>query len=140
MRQTLLLVDDLNIFSALLLSMLSNFLNHVHGRFPLRMYGSTLQREDWSRVGGHVLNCSIVLDSLRLHRPSPPGSSVHGIYQGGYWSGLPFPTLQGIFPTQGLNVHLLSLLDWQVGSLPLVPPWKPHGYMDAGQQKLANDP
>ena len=27
--------------------------------------------------------------------------------------------LQGIFPTQGLNMHLLC---WQVGSLPLVPP------------------
>ena len=66
--------------------------------------------------------------TLRLHRRSPPGSSVHGIYQGGYWSGLPFPTLQGIFQTQGLNVHLLSLLDWQVGSLPLVrvPSGKPH--------------
>ena len=29
--------------------------------------------------------------------------------------------LQGIFPTQGLNPHLLHLLHWQVGSLPLVP-------------------
>ena len=27
--------------------------------------------------------------------------------------------LQGIFPTQGSNLHLLSLLDWQVDSLPL---------------------
>ena len=26
--------------------------------------------------------------------------------------------LQGIFPTQGLNLHLLCLLHWQVGSLP----------------------
>ena len=32
--------------------------------------------------------------------------------------------LQGIFPTQGSNSHLLSLLHWQVGSLPLVPPEK----------------
>ena len=29
--------------------------------------------------------------------------------------------LQGIFPTQGLNLHLLCLLHWQTGSLPLVP-------------------
>ena len=28
---------------------------------------------------------------------------------------------QGIFLTQGLNPSLLSLLHWQVGSLPLVP-------------------
>ena len=30
--------------------------------------------------------------------------------------------LQGIFPTQGLNQHLLCLFLWQVGSLPLAPP------------------
>ena len=30
--------------------------------------------------------------------------------------------LQGIFLTQGLNLCLLSLLHWQVGSLPLGPP------------------
>ena len=32
--------------------------------------------------------------------------------------------LQGIFPTQGLNLCLLSLLHWQAGSLPLAPPGK----------------
>ena len=40
-----------------------------------------------------------------------------------YWSGLPF-LLQGIFPAQGSNLHLLHLLHWQVGSLPLAPPGK----------------
>ena len=30
-----------------------------------------------------------------------------------------------IFLTQGSNLHLLSLLHWQAGSLPLVPPRKP---------------
>ena len=34
--------------------------------------------------------------------------------------------LQGIFPNQGLNPHLLWLLNWQAGSLPLAPPGKPH--------------
>ena len=33
--------------------------------------------------------------------------------------------LQGIFLTQGLNLSLLCLLHWQVGSLPLAPPRKP---------------
>ena len=42
-----------------------------------------------------------------------------------YWSGLPCALLQAIFPTQGLNPHLLHLLHWQVGSLPLEPPGKP---------------
>ena len=32
--------------------------------------------------------------------------------------------LQGIFLTQGSKLHLLCLLHWQVGSLPLVPPEK----------------
>ena len=34
--------------------------------------------------------------------------------------------LQGIFPTQGLNLHLLCLVHWEVGSLPLAPPGKPN--------------
>ena len=33
--------------------------------------------------------------------------------------------LKGIFQTQGSNPHLLGLLHWQAGSLPLVPPEKP---------------
>ena len=33
--------------------------------------------------------------------------------------------LQGIILTQGSKPHLLSLLYWQVGSLPLAPPGKP---------------
>ena len=32
--------------------------------------------------------------------------------------------LQGIFPTQGSNLHFLHPLHWQAGSLPLAPPWK----------------
>ncbi|KAM7232407.1 hypothetical protein CapIbe_017168, partial [Capra ibex] len=28
--------------------------------------------------------------------------------------------LQGIFPKQGLNLHLFHLLHWQVGSFPLL--------------------
>ena len=35
--------------------------------------------------------------------------------------------LQGIFPTQGSNPHLLCLMYWQVGSLPLAPPGRPLG-------------
>ena len=40
-----------------------------------------------------------------------------------YWSGLPCP-LPGDLPDPELNLHL-SLLHWQVGSLPLVPSGKP---------------
>ena len=50
-----------------------------------------------------------------------PASSAHGILQG---VGCHSP-LQGIFPTQGLNWHLLCLLQWQVGSFNTEPPGKP---------------
>ena len=37
--------------------------------------------------------------------------------------------LQGIFPTQGQNPNLFSLLHWQAGSLLLAPPRKPTIYV-----------
>ena len=36
---------------------------------------------------------------------SPPGSSVYGFFRQKYWDGLPCPP-PGIFPTQGLNMHM----------------------------------
>ena len=70
-----------------------------------------------------MLSPSVVSDSLRFHGLCPPGSSVHGISQTRTleWAAMPFSW--GIFLTQGSNPHLLCLLLWQVGSLPLVPPW-----------------
>ena len=47
---------------------------------------------------------------------SPPGSSVHRILQARKLEWAAVLLLQGIIP------RLLSLLYWQVGSLPLVPP------------------
>ena len=41
--------------------------------------------------------------------------------------------LQGIFPIQGLNLHLLRLLHWQVGSLLLPSPGKPQVMQMLGQ-------
>ena len=56
---------------------------------------------------------------------SLPGSSVHGIFQVRIleWVSIPFPP--GVFATQGLNPHVLRLLHWQVGSLPVASPGKP---------------
>ena len=54
---------------------------------------------------------------------SPPGSSCPWDFPGkntGVGCALP----QGIFPTQGSNPSFSSLLPWQEGSLPLVPPGK----------------
>ena len=65
--------------------------------------------------------CSVVQSCLTLCGPvdgSWPGFSAHGILQAGYRSVCHF-LLQGVFPTQGLNLHLLCLLYWQTDSLPL---------------------
>ena len=52
----------------------------------------------------------------------PPSSSVCGILPGKNTGvGCHF-LLQGIFLTQGLNLHLLCLLHWKADSLQLVPP------------------
>ena len=43
-----------------------------------------------------------------------------------YWSGLPCP-LPGDLPNPGTEPVSLSLVHWQLGSLPQVPPTKPKG-------------
>ena len=48
---------------------------------------------------------------------SPPDSSVHGISQATVLEWGCHFLVQGIFPTQGSNLHLLQ---WQVASLPLI--------------------
>ena len=57
---------------------------------------------------------------------SSPGSSVQGKNSSGKNTEVGYHALpQGIFPTQGLNLHLLCLLHWQAGSLALASPGKP---------------
>ena len=52
---------------------------------------------------------------------SLPGSSAHGIFQARIVDWVAVSFSRGIFLTQGLNPHLLCPLNWQAGSLPLVP-------------------
>ena len=51
---------------------------------------------------------------------SPPGSSVHGILQAEYWSGLPFPS-PGDLPHPGIKPGSPT---WQADALPSKPPGK----------------
>ena len=44
-------------------------------------------------------------DSCNTLDCNPPGSSVHGIFQQEYWSGLPFPS-PGDLPDPGINLGL----------------------------------
>ena len=53
------------------------------------------------------------------------GLSLHGIIQARILPWVVMYSFQGIFPTQGSNLHLLCLLHQQAGSLPLVLPGKP---------------
>ena len=54
-----------------------------------------------------------------------PGSSVHGGSPGENTGMGCHVLLQGIFPTQGSNLHLWGLLHWEGSSLPLAPPGRP---------------
>ena len=76
-----------------------------------------------SSIGRHkrVHVRSVVSDSTHPMDCSPPGSFEVEFSRQEYWSGLPSPP-PGILPNQGLNPHLLCLLHWQAGSLPLAPP------------------
>ena len=67
-------------------------------------------------------SCPILCDPWTIAYKVPPPWNYPGESTGVRSHFL----LQGIFPTQGSNLHLLCLLHWQAGSLPIVPPGKPH--------------
>ena len=72
----------------------------------------------------HVLACATAQSCLTLGDPmdcGPPGSSVQGILQVKYLSGLPFPS-PGDLPDPGIEPRSLTL---QADSLPAEPPGKP---------------
>ena len=79
----------------------------------------------WNVLAKSLQLCPTLCDSIDC---SPPGSSAHGNLPGKSTGvGCHF-LLQGIFPTQGSNPHLLCRLHWQTGSLPLAPPGKPNAW------------
>ena len=76
----------------------------------------------------NVLSLSVVSDSLWPHGLEPTSLLCPRDSPGKSTRAGSLSLLQGIFLTQGLNLHLLCLLHWQADSLPLVPPEKPsHG-------------
>ena len=70
----------------------------------------------------HTLSCSVVTNALWPREPSP-ARLLHPLESPGEKTevGCHF-LLQGIFPSQGLNPHLLH---WQANSLPLSQRWSP---------------
>ena len=71
-----------------------------------------------------VLSCSVMFTLGDPMDCSLPGSSVHGISQQRMLEWVAMPSY-GIFPTQGLKLHLPHLLHWQTDSLPAKPWGKP---------------
>ena len=72
-----------------------------------------------------VFSCSVVSDSFQPCELQPTRLLCPWNFPGKNAGRGSHFLLQGIFPTQGLNPHVLCLLHWQVGSLPLVLPGKP---------------
>ena len=67
-----------------------------------------------------------VSDSLRPHGQKPARFLFSWDFPGKKAGGGCHFLLQGIFPTQEQNQHLLHLLHCQAGSSPLAPPGQPH--------------
>ena len=67
-------------------------------------------------------SCPTLCDSMDCR---PSGSSVHGISLGKNTGVGSHSLLQRICPSQGSNPCLLRLLNWQMDTLPLLPPGKP---------------
>ena len=68
------------------------------------------------------------LQSFRLCSPmdcSPPGSSVHGIFQAIIWEWVFMPSSRGFSQPRDQTHISYVYLHWQAGSLPLAPPGKP---------------
>ena len=87
-------------------------LNWMHGLSPAPAFQKVSKYCSWLEHAHSVV--SALCDPVDC---SPPCSSVHGIFAGKNTGvGCHF-LLQGIFPTQGSNLHLWCLLQWQVDSL-----------------------
>ena len=89
----------------------------LHDPFPLRLYNVCV-------VCVCALSRSVMSDSASPWTVAHQASLSTEFSRQEFWNGLPCPSPQ-IFLTQGVNPHLLWLLLWQTGSLPLVPPGKP---------------
>ena len=71
--------------------------------------------------GMHAPSCAALCNSMTVAHQAPLSMNFSGKNTR---VGCHF-LLQGIFPTQRSNPHLLHFPHWQVDSLPLVPPGKP---------------
>ena len=113
---------------------------HVWGRSPGEGNGNPIQysclgnpmdRGAWWAIVHGVAKES---DTTCVHWPpthwdpldcSPPGSSVHGIFQGEYWNGLPFPVPEDL-PDPGIKPKSLMSPALASRFFTIAPPGKPN--------------
>ena len=94
----------------------------VHASLPQMPKG---RKEDSRARQAACVHAKLLQSCLTLCDPTDRGlESYMGFSRQEYWSGFPCPPPGGVFPAKRLNLCLLCLLHWQMGSLP-VPPGKP---------------
>ena len=120
---------------------------HIHQlslRLKISSWGFSRQ-EEWSGLPcpppGDLPNPGIGPRSPTLQVDSlssePPGKPLSKLWEIVKYRGVCHALLQRIFLTQGSNPHLLCLLHWQAGSLPLAPPGKPFMHQIRSVQLLS---
>ena len=85
-------------------------------------YFNNSQYDQWTTYRFTLCVCSVAWLFPTICDPmdySPPGSSVHGIFQAGILEWVSISFSRESFPIQGSNLRLLCLLHWQVDALPL---------------------
>ena len=104
-----------------------HFINiSLYNWFPVKTWAYAKRK--WKKLLYSMCKCAKSLQSyLILCDPmdgSPPGSSVHGILQARILEWVAVPSSRTAFQPRDQTPHLLCLLHWQMGPLPLVPPGK----------------
>ena len=92
----------------------------AEGRRGQVLWGNKVSKRKWAGWSVTVMLRQSVMSTLSGPMDcSSPDSSVHGDSPGKNTGVGGHALLQGIFPTQGLNLGLLGLLHWQADSSPL---------------------
>ena len=86
-----------------------------------------------------VLSCLLCLTLCNPVDWSLPGSSVHGILQARILEWVVIPSSRGSPRPGDGKPSLLSLLHWQVGSLPLASPGKPNNALESESGSVVSD-
>ena len=88
-----------------------------------------LSRDEWMKTRWDISACMLIHFSCVQPYGSPPGSSIHGTLQARTLEWVAMSSSRGSSQPRDWTPISYVYLRWQVGSLPLVPPGKPMGYI-----------